>query len=142
VLVGSHKYQIIAEPLMRNFRQLDVWKKAHELTLEVYRLTSDFPNQERYGLTSQLQRASVSIGANLAEGCGRETDADFKRFVQMACGCACEVEYHLLLADDLSLLSDQVHIRLNENVNEIKRMLVGLTRYLDVETADRRSPPR
>ena len=127
---------------MRNFRQLDVWRKAHELTLEVYRLTANFPNQERYGLTSQLQRASASIGANLAEGCGRETDADFKRFVQMACGSACEVEYHLLLAMDLSLINIATHEKLNANVNEVKRMLVGLTRYLESENVDRRSTPR
>lgn len=127
---------------MRNFRQLDVWKKAHELTLEIYRLTASFPSHERYGLTSQLQRASASIGANLAEGCGRETDADFKRFVQMACGSACEVEYHLLLAHDLSLISDPVHVTLNANVNEVKRMLVGLARYLESENMERHPTPR
>jgi four helix bundle protein len=106
---------------MRNFRQLDVWKKAHELTLEIYRLTSSFPSQERYGLSSQLQRAAASIGANLAEGCGRETDADFRRFVQMATGSACEVEYHLVLAHDLSLIDDRNHELLNTNINEVKR---------------------
>jgi four helix bundle protein len=124
---------------MRNFRQLDVWKKAHELTLEIYRLTSRFPSQERYGLSSQLQRAPASIGANLAEGCGRETDADFKRFVQMATGSACEVEYHLILAHDLSLIDDRTHVLLNGNINEVKRMLVGLARYLETENSPRRS---
>lgn len=89
---------------MRNFQKLEVWKKAHELTLSIYRLTANFPTNERYGLTSQLQRASASIGANLAEGCGRETDADYRRFVQMAAGSACEVEYHLILSRDLGLL--------------------------------------
>lgn len=120
---------------MRNFRKLDVWKKAHGLTLEIYRLTSDFPATERFGLSSQLQRAAVSIGANLAEGCGRETDADFRRFVQMAAGSACEVEYHLLLSRDLGLISEEVQVKLDATINEVKRMLVGLTRYLESDSS-------
>jgi four helix bundle protein len=127
---------------MRNFRQLDVWKKAHELTLEIYGLTVTFPSHERYGLTSQLQRASASICANLAEGCGRETDSDFRRFVQIAAGSACEVEYHLLLAHDLSLINGQTYESLNARINEVKRMLVGLARYLESETLERRNAPR
>lgn len=121
---------------MRNFRQLEVWKKAHELTLEIYRFTSDFPATERFGLSSQLQRAAASIGANLAEGCGRETDADFRRFVQMSAGSACEVEYHLLLSKDLGLISEEVQSRLDVNINEVKRMLVGLTRYLEKDSSN------
>jgi len=121
---------------MRNFRQLDVWKRAHALTLEIYRITADFPSSEKYGLTSQLQRACASIGANLAEGCGRETDADFKRFVQIARGSACEVEYHILLAHDLSFLNEQVYQSLNADINEVKRMLFGLARYLESDTAE------
>lgn len=115
---------------MRNFRLLDVWKKGHELTLDIYRLTAAFPNAERFGLTSQLQRAAASIGANLAEGCGRDTGAEFHRFVQIASGSACEVENHLLLAADLGLLETTTCERLNDNVNEVKRMLVGLARSL------------
>ena len=116
---------------MRNFQKLEVWKKAHELTLAIYRLTANFPANERFGLTSQLQRASSSIGANLAEGCGRETDGDYKRFVQIASGSACEVEYHLILARDLALIPVETYEQLNEGVNEIKRMLCGLTRHLE-----------
>jgi four helix bundle protein len=123
---------------MRNFRQLDVWNKAHTLTLNIYRITSDFPTTEKFGLTSQLQRAASSIGANLAEGCGRDTDADFRRFVQIACGSACEVEYHLILAQDLSLISPEIYEQLNRDINEVKRMLVGLTRYLESETSPSR----
>jgi four helix bundle protein len=127
---------------MRNFRQLDVWKKAHDLTLEIYRLTSTFPSNERFGLTSQLQRASASIGANLAEGCGRDTDADFKRFVHMASGSACEVEYHLLLAHDLKLIEDATHEKLNATINEVKRMLHGLVKYLESDFSSRSLTPR
>jgi four helix bundle protein len=125
---------------MRNFQKLDVWKKSHELTLAIYQLTATFPSNERYGLTSQLQRASASTGANLAEGCGRETDADFKRFVQMASGSACEVEYHLILARDLSLIVTKTYDQLNNDINEIKRMLCGLTHHLENELQQSRQP--
>ena len=125
---------------MRNFQKLEVWKKSHELTLKIYRLSTSFPIHERYGLTSQLQRASASIGANLAEGCGRETDADYRRFVHMASGSACEVEYHLILARDLGLIDADKHNELNAAINEIKRMLCGLTHYLEQEVIDCRQP--
>ena len=125
---------------MRNFQKLEVWKKAHELTLSIYRLTANFPANERYGLTSQLQRASASIGANLAEGCGRETDADYCRFVQMAAGSACEVEYHLILSRDLGLLDATAFEQLNTDINEIKRMLCGLSKHLEPNNSDRRLP--
>jgi four helix bundle protein len=127
---------------VRNFRQLDVWKKAHEFTLKVYRITADFPNQERFGLTSQIQRASTSIGANIAEGCGRETDGDFKRFVGIARGSACEVEYHLLLARDLKHLDDEAYEPLNADINEVKKILFGLARYLETEKSRRRTQSR
>ncbi len=115
---------------MKDFHKLLVWKKAHELTLAVYQASSLFPDHERYGLTSQLQRASASIAANLAEGCGRESDGDFRRFVEIASGSACEVEYHLLLARDLKMLGEQDYQRLNRDVNEVKRMLASLSRRL------------
>jgi four helix bundle protein len=82
------------------------------------------------------------MGANLAEGCGRETDADFNRFVQIARGSACEVEYHLLLACDLGMLNDDVYESLNADVNEVKRMLYGLGRYLESGIAEKHLPPR
>ena len=82
---------------MKDFRDLQVWHKAHELALDAYRASSGFSQDERYGLTSQLRRAAVSIGANLAEGCGRGSDADFARFAQIAMGSASEAEYLVLL---------------------------------------------
>ena len=128
---SSPYFRLVGDFNMRNFRQLEVWKKAHALTIHIYKATATFPKNELYGLTSQLQRASVSIGANLAEGCGRETAPDFKRFVQIASGSACEVEYHLLLAHDLGLINGSAHESLDASVNEVKRMLVGLSRYLE-----------
>ncbi|WP_145245500.1 four helix bundle protein [Aeoliella mucimassa] len=115
---------------MQNFRNLDVWKLAHEFTLKVYLETRSFPSDERFGLTSQLRRAASSIGANLAEGCGRGTDADFARFVQVALGSASEVEYHLLLARDLQLLKAELHATLEAEIQRVKRMLASLLKRL------------
>ncbi len=117
---------------MEDFKDLRVWAKAHELTLTVYQRTRSFPKEEMYGLTSQLRRASASIGANIAEGCGRRSDAEMKRFVQIARGSANEVEYHLLLAKDLEFLSADEHKDLEAKVLEIQRMLTSLVQSLKV----------
>ena len=115
---------------MQDFRDLKVWRKAHALTLDVYRVTREFPSDERFGLTSQLRRAASSIAANLAEGCARGSDADFARFAQIAAGSASEVEYHLLLVKDLGLMSDSRYGELNSNIGEVRRMLAGLLKKL------------
>ena len=87
---------------MQDFRDLKVWQKSHQLTLEVYRSTATFPREELYGLTSQIRRASSSIPANIAEGCGRNSPNELRRFLEIAMGAASELEYHLLLARDLN----------------------------------------
>jgi four helix bundle protein len=115
---------------MQNFRNLKVWHKSHELTVLVYRLTVAFPKHELFGITSQLRRASSSIPANMAEGCGRGSDADFKRFLLVAMGSCNEVEYFLLLAKDLDLLTLQDHGDLQKRIEEIKRMLATLIQRL------------
>ncbi|HZW95897.1 MAG TPA: four helix bundle protein [Candidatus Eremiobacteraceae bacterium] len=117
---------------MEDFKDLRVWAKAHELTLAVYQKTKCFPKEEIYGLTSQLRRASVSVGANIAEGCGRRSDAEMRRFVQIARGSANEVEYHLLLARDLDLLNADEHKDLEAKILEIQRMLASLAQSLKV----------
>src|ERR1700693_2932733 len=94
---------------MEDFKDLKVWTKAHALTLAIHGWTRGFPRDEIYRLTSQLRRAAASIGANIAEGCGRRSDAEMKRFLQIARGSANEVEYHLLLAKDLNLLTGEEH---------------------------------
>jgi four helix bundle protein len=83
---------------MRNFREIKVWEKSHQLTLAIYKVTQAFPVEERYGLTGQMRRASASIPANIAEGCGRIGDAELRRFMQISMGSASELEYHLVLA--------------------------------------------
>ena len=107
-----------------------VWEKSHRLTLEVYKETGGFPKNELYGLTSQIRRASASIPANIAEGCGRFGDGEFGRFLQIASGSASEVDYHLLLARDLEYCSGSVYERLRTQVAEIKRMLASLIRKI------------
>jgi four helix bundle protein len=115
---------------VRAFRQLLVWQKAHALTLALYKVTKSFPRDEQYGLTAQIRRAAVSVAANLAEGCGRRTAADFGRFVQIALGSASELEYHLVLAADLGLLPPAQHTGLDSCIVEVKRMLTGLAKKL------------
>ena len=111
---------------MQDFRNLTVWHKAHALTLAIYRATQRFPRDEQYGLTSQLRRAAVSIGANLAEGCGRSGDAELRRFADIAMGSASETEYLLLVARDLTLLSEVEFDELVKLTLELKRMLAAL----------------
>lgn len=113
---------------MQDFKSLKVWRKAHDLALDVYRASGGFPSSEIYGLTSQIRRASASIPANIAEGCGRGGNVEFARFLQIASGSASEVEYHLLLARDLGILKEETHSQLSDKVQEIKRMLSTLTR--------------
>ena len=118
---------------VKDFHELKVWQKAHELTLAVYRVTADFPRAELYGLTSQLRRASASIAANLAEGCGRSGDAEFARFCSIAMGSASELEYHLLLARDLKLFKPGDYEGLAPRATELKRMLTALLQKLKAD---------
>jgi four helix bundle protein len=116
---------------MKDFRQLKVWEKAHELTLGIYRATATFPREEVYGITSQMRRCSASIAANIAEGCGRTGNGEFHRFLNTAAGSAAELEYFLLLARDLRFIPDDAYGKLRENVLEVQRMLASLLRKVD-----------
>ena len=115
---------------MRDFRELKVWRKGHELTLDVYRVTREFPKEETYGLTSQIRRAAASVGANIAEGSGKNSRSDFARYLQIAIGSASELEYHLLLVKDLCYVDAERHADLESKVIEVKRMLTGFAKYL------------
>jgi four helix bundle protein len=119
---------------MQSFKNLKVSEKAHVLTLDVYQSSKSFPREEIYGLTSQMRRASSSIGANIAEGSCRRGDLDFARFLQMAAGSASELEYHLLLARDLNLLKTPDYERLSGGAVEVKRMLASLMQRLRAES--------
>ena len=111
---------------MGDFKKLAVWEKAHKLTLNLYGATNLFPKSELFGLTSQIRRASASIGANLAEGSGRHRDTEFGRFLLIAIGSASELEYHLILARDLGYLSSSSFGEVKEQLHEVGRMLSAL----------------
>ena len=115
---------------MRDFRNYKVWEKAHQLTLAVYAATSSFP-EELYGLGDQMRRSCISVPANIAEGCGRDTDADLARSLQVSARSAKELEYQLLIARDLGLLESSKHAMLDVEINEVRRMLATLTNRLE-----------
>jgi len=108
---------------MRDFHKLQVWRKSHTLVLEVYSLTKSFPKDELYGLTNQIRRAATSIPTNIAEGCGRDSNPDFLRFLYIAMGSASELEYLLQLANDLEYFNNENYQELNMKTTEIRRML-------------------
>ena len=118
---------------MRDFKDLKVWQKSHSLTLTVYKTTAVFPKEEVYGLTSQIRRACSSIPANIAEGCGRGSEAELSRFLQIAMGSASELEYHLLLTHDLGFLKIDAYQQLESDVCEVKRMLAVFIKKLRAE---------
>lgn len=115
---------------MRDFRELEVWKASHELTVAIYRVTGKFPSQEMYGLVSQLRRAAVSVEANIAEGAGKQSHPEFARFLQIGFASASEVECELLIAHDLGFLSSEDHRRIAAQVASIKKMLTRFIQYL------------
>lgn len=118
---------------MKDFRDLRVWEKAHRLTLDVYAITAAFPRYELYGLTSQIRRCAVSIGANIAEGCGKRGNNEFQRFLQIASGSASELDYHLLLANDLGFLAEQSYRQAAKELSELRKMLTALLQKVESE---------
>lgn len=115
---------------MRNYRDLQVWRKAHNLTLATYAVTRKFPAEERFGLTAQIRRSCCSIPANLAEGCGRRSDGEMGRFIQIAMGSGAELSYHLLLARDLEFLPKDDYARLDSDLSEVMRILSSFSQKL------------
>ncbi len=109
-----------------DFRRYQVWQKAHALTLETYLATRPFPKDERFGLTAQIRRSVASIPTNIAEGFGRTGDRERGRFLDIAIGSANEVEYQLLLSNELQYLETTVYEELNERVIEVRKMLISL----------------
>ena len=118
---------------MKDFRDLKVWEEAHLLTLEVYGVTAKFPREEIFGLTSQMRRSSVSIGANIAEGCGKRGNNEFQRFLQIAAASASELDYHLLLAHDLKFLTDSDYQTLANHLSRLRKMLTSLVQKIERE---------
>ena len=115
---------------MQDFKKLTVWQKSHKLALDAYATSANFPREEQLGLTSQLRRAAASIPANIAEGCGRGSNAELARFLRIAGGSANELEYHLLLARDLGHLSKEAYATLLASLIEVRRMLTSFEKRL------------
>jgi four helix bundle protein len=122
---------------LKDFKELKVWQKAYTLSFAVYEAARAFPREEIYGLTSQLRRSAVSVGANIAEGCGRRSDGELVRFLQIARGSASEMEHHLLLARDLKFLSAGAHQDLEKRLQEVQRMLAALVSSIQEKNGSR-----
>ena len=127
---------------MQDFKKLAVWAKAHELVLEVYRETARVSERSYPGLLSQLRRAASSIPANIVEGCGHASQAEFARFLQMAGASALELAYHLLLARDLGALSTVQYARLEARTLQVRQMLGGLIRRVRTDLAEKKPAPK
>lgn len=113
---------------MRDFRELTVWQKAHQLTLDVFEETTKFPHDERFGLTTQVRRAAVSIAMNIAHGAGKAERHEFVRYLQNAHGLGSELEYLLLVARDLELINATRYEKLQASLLEVKKMITGLAK--------------
>lgn len=116
---------------MRDYKKLEVWKKAHAFTKQIYEVAlPQMPQEERFALTNQIRRAAYSIPLNIVEGCGKNTNKDFARFLDNALGSAHEVEYACFLCFDLNYLSNESYKLINGEINEVKAMLIALIKYL------------
>jgi four helix bundle protein len=115
---------------MRSHHNLDAWKKSVDFVVEVYKITDSFPKEERFGLTSQIRRAAVSIPANIAEGAARKSDKEFLQFLSIAQGSTSEVETEILIAYRLGYLSQPKFQKLCSELDEIGKTITGLSNYL------------
>lgn len=113
---------------MQNYKELIVWQKAHENVLLIYSHTKGFPNQEQFGITSQIRRAAVSIPTNIGEGTGKSSKKDFANYLQSALGSTQEVEYLLLLSNELGYINKDQYLKINSLTNEVKAMLISLVK--------------
>ena len=116
----------VQKRLMRDYKKYNVWQLGHEITLEVYKLSKELPVEERYEIVSQIKRASYSIPLNIAEGCGRESDKEFKHYLVIARGSATELEYFLILIKDLEYIDRNTYEVLSDKVNKLGKSLTSL----------------
>ena len=117
--------------MLKNYKELKVWQKSYQLCLEIYRVTTEFPKEERFGLTSQIRRAGVFVVSNIAEGYGRKTTAEYIRSLYIAYGSICELETQMLLSGDLSYIENAKLKGVKEKVQEVERMLKALIKSLE-----------
>lgn len=115
---------------MRDFKKYSVWNLSHELVLEVYQISKNFPREEQFNITSQLRRAAASIPTNISEGCGRNSEREFYHFLNIATGSASETEYLIILCKDLGFIDSEKSIEILEKINHIKSKLFNLKQKL------------
>jgi len=120
---------------MQRFTELKVWQRSHELTLEVYRVSTSFPSAERFGLISQLRRAAASVPTNIADGSKRQSNQEYARFLNIAEGSLVEAEYLLMLSRDLGFLARDSSEALLKEVTEIARMLYALRKKVELASS-------
>ena len=116
---------------MHNFRKLDIWLKSMDLVVEIYQLTNAFPNNEKFGLSSQMNRAAVSIPSNIAEGSAKSSNKDFARFLEMSIGSSYELETELTIASKLNYIGFDAFALLQNKIIEIQKMIIGFKNKLD-----------
>lgn len=116
--------------MRHDFLNLEIWKRSRQLVKEVYLISRNFPSEEKFGLTSQIRRASVSVPSNISEGCGRGTNAQLNHFLDISIGSLCEIETQTYLAFDLEFISERERSKLITEVTEIRKMTKSFKRTL------------
>ena len=117
--------------MLKNYKELKVWQKSYQLSLKVYKITAEFPIEEKYGLTSQIRRAVVSVPSNIAEGYGRKTTTDYIKYLYIAYGSLCELETQILLSRDLNLIESSNAKVIIDEIHGVERMLKALIKSLE-----------
>jgi four helix bundle protein len=117
--------------MLKNYKELKVWQRSYQLCLDIYKTTKGFPKEERYGLTSQIRRAALSVPCNIAEGYGRKTTPEYIRFLYIAYGSNCEMETQVFLSGDLGYLKAEEFEKLQADIGEVERMLKALIKSLE-----------
>jgi len=115
---------------MHNFKKLKIWVEAIDLSIEIYSVTKQFPDAEKFGLISQLRRASVSVASNIAEGAGRNSEKEFMQYCYIANGSLCEIETQITIANKITILEEQVYNSLIEKITELRKMIFGFIKNL------------
>lgn len=115
---------------MKTHKDLDAWKEAINFVTEIYRYTEKFPDVEKFGLTSQIRRASVSVPSNIAEGAARNSNKEYLQFLNYALGSISEIETQLIIALNLNFISDEQYKQLDTNLTTIRKLLLGLIKYI------------
>ncbi len=111
---------------MHNFKDLKVWQKSVDLAVKIYQVTFNYPNEEKFGLTSRMRRAGVSIPSNIAEGCAKSSDKSFANSLEISLGESFELETQLEISTKIGLLSNELKEQIQSDLSEIQKMIVGL----------------